>query len=164
MQHMTLLQLPPMPCQAKGDKKASSAICVLKHTVENHGNISEMVPTLTRAADVYSLTKKQIMVPKDHLAVMGLPVYKNLQECSTCDVPFQALLKGSDGDSLSSAQIKQLAGNAISMRVVGAICCYIFTNLVRHSDMDLGDLVSDNMAEKTEAVKADDSDIERSQM
>jgi hypothetical protein len=72
------------------------------------------------------------MIPLEHLSTMGLPVFPEMQSHCGYTVPFQRML---DNRDLSSAQVKALAGNAISIPVIGAVFMYCLMNFqYRESD------------------------------
>ena len=57
----------------------------------------------------------------EHLLVMGLPVFEGLPGFTT---PIQGALA-----DLSAANLKKLAGNAMCLPQVGAMLCYLLSNV-----------------------------------
>jgi hypothetical protein len=100
----------------------------------------EIVPTLTRTGMYYSIKKQRPLIPKEHLAVMGLPVFDFLAASCGYKVPFQHLI---DEGILTSAQLKALAGNGISLPVICAILFYVFCNLEKRDHTSLSQMTDD---------------------
>jgi hypothetical protein len=81
----------------------------------SHG--SSLVPTLVTHGKLYSFVRDELMVPANHFAVMGHPIWPGLDEglydCAFADM----ILNG----SVSEPNIKHLAGNGMHVTCVGSV-------------------------------------------
>jgi hypothetical protein len=128
--------------EAKGKRGEQTASLVsLGQSTENHGHISESVPTLLRTSQVFSLDKVRELIPLEHLSTMGLPVFPHLKEKTGYSCPFQGLL---DSDSLADSDIKQLAGNSVPLVILGAAIIWAFSNITRRDPASMGSLLHDD--------------------
>lgn len=128
--------------------KRTSAICSVGQTAECFGNISDVIPTLTRSSDILSLTKDAMLTPSEHLTCMGLPIFGHLAQACGYRVPFQELI---DSKAISAAQMKSLSGNGISLQVVGAVIGYVFANLCKR-DSKIGEMEADHNTDDADSV------------
>ena len=144
----------PVP---SSNSTASKNFIIMLGQTEAFGPLSKLMPTLTRTALVWSMSRQEPMVPCDHFTVMGLPIHSQ----GDYHCPFQKLLAGAQLDdasgsgssasgSLSSAQMKQLAGNSISLQVCGAVILYALMNLQRRDSSAMSRLHSDSILEDTQ--------------
>lgn len=106
----------------------------------------KLVPTLLRRSCIYNKTFGRLLTPGEHLAALGLPVFRSLEGMSGCTVPFKCILgkfAGEDNDIdgavkesarsnkcpktqvLSAGTIKELAGNGMHLGVLTVLLSYI---------------------------------------
>ena len=79
---------------------------------------------------IHNTGKGRCLVPLEHLLVMGLPVFEGLPGFPT---PIQGALA-----DLSAANLKKLAGNAMCLPQVGAMLCYLLSNVKQQMKKQLG--------------------------
>jgi hypothetical protein len=127
---------------AEGKRGVKTASLVsLGQSTENHGHISESVPTLLRTSQVFSLDKVRELIPLEHLSTMGLPVFPHLVEKTGYTCPFQGLL---DSVLLADSDIKQLSGNSVPLVILGAAVIWTFSNISRRDPTSMGSLHHDD--------------------
>ncbi|CAE7564829.1 unnamed protein product [Symbiodinium necroappetens] len=110
----------------------STGLCMLGQNAESFGHISETCPALLRSSTVWCFGRsaERELLAKEHLVVMGLPVYPHL-EATGFACPFKEILDGPR--QLSDPQVKALAGNSISVPVFGHLVTYVLAHLQRGS-------------------------------
>jgi hypothetical protein len=71
--------------------------------------------SLLRGSMVWGLRGRRLLVPLEHLAVNGVPVYVTLEHESVMAVPLEYL------QEMSHGSVKSVAGNMMSIPTIGSI-------------------------------------------
>lgn len=92
---------------------------------QNHSFVrrfSELCPSLlTRTSTLWDMKLNRLMLPIEHLVVMGLPIFDEGREDND---RFSVELLALDG-TLSSAEIKHFAGNGMHHAAVGLVLAFL---------------------------------------
>lgn len=74
-------------------------------------------PTLMRKSHLFSLALRRGMLPLEHMAVMGVPLFLNgrAEISQTSPLRFDVLT------SLSDGQVRHLAGNGMALSAIGCV-------------------------------------------
>ena len=95
----------------------AAGTCDPRQTCQRTRLSERLLGALTTKAKPVSLEKQREMLPKEMLWVMGVPVFKHLLPEHVqvfCDFPFLYAF-----ETLRDSEIVQLAGNTMSLPVIG---------------------------------------------
>ena len=113
-------------CRKK--RKALRCIVNLKQNYSFMRSLSEMVPTLlTKTSVLWSMQAERLLIPMEHLAVMGVPVFREGRDVERM---FGVEILAREG-VLTNDQIIQLSGNGMSSIAIGSVLLFALGVVVR---------------------------------
>lgn len=106
-------------------------VCDLEISPGFCNKATSTIPCLVANSDIYSRSAGRIAVPKEHLLMMGMPVYSQQvimqgQDAPVghlkryCRCPFASVLP-----TLSDREIVSMAGNGMHVAIIGALVGYV---------------------------------------